>query len=114
MAHAAIGQKLIAKLREDRCYEFSLDVARSDSYADYRNPIKLRIWCGKSKCSRDQLVLETDFVRNTEWETLIVQFTPETDVQYFMIEAYYREGPFSHKGNILVDNISVILPCVRS
>lgn len=110
----AIGQKLTEKLKEGECYTLSLDLARSDTYADYHEPIKLRIWCGKSKCDRKQLILETDFIRNTEWETHKFDFTAQYDMQYILIEAFYKEGPFSRKGNVLIDNISPILHCARS
>ena len=110
----AIGQKLTEKLQANQCYEMSLDVARSDTYADYNDPIRLRVWCGRSKCDRDQLILESDFIRNTEWQTLEWQFTPKSDMQYILLEAFYREGSFSHRGNILLDNISPILRCARS
>lgn len=110
----SLGQKLTEKLEEDRCYQMSLDVARSDTYADYHDPIKLRIWCGKSKCDRSQLILETDFIRSTEWEKLEFNFTAKTDMNYILIEAFIREGNFSHKGNVLIDNISAIVQCGRT
>ena len=110
----AIGQKLTEKLIADRCYQMSLFVARSDTYADYHDPIKLRIWCGKSKCDRDELILETDYIRDTEWEKLEFNFTLKQDLHYILIEAFYRDGNFSHRGNILVDHISAIMQCGRS
>ena len=110
----AIGQKLTEKIIEGRCYQMSLYVARSDTYADYHDPIKLRIWCGKSKCDREQLILETDFIRDTEWEKLEFKFTAKSDMSYILIEAFIREGSFSHRGNVLIDNISAIIQCGRS
>lgn len=110
----AIGQRLTEKLEENKCYEMSLEIARSDTYADYNDPIKLRIWIGGRKCDRSQMILETDFIRNTDWEKLEFQFVPEDDMQYILIEAFYKEGPFSKKGNILLDNVSAILICARS
>jgi len=110
----AIGQKLTEKLMDGQCYEMSLDVARSDAYANYNDPIKLRVWCGKSKCDRTQLILETNFIRNTEWETIDIRFTPKSNMQYILFEAFYRDGSFSHRGNILLDNVSSILRCARS
>ena len=110
----AIGQKLTEKIEEGSCYQMSLDVARSDTYAGYHDPIKLRIWCGKSKCDRAQLVLETDFIRSTEWQKVEVKFTPKTDMQYILLEAFIKEGQFSHQGNVLIDDISAIVKCGRS
>jgi hypothetical protein len=110
----SIGQKLTEKLKADKCYEMSVDVARSDTYADYNDPIKLRVWCGKSKCDRAELILETGYIRDTEWKTIDVRFTLKSDMQYIMFEAFYRDGSFSPKGNVLLDNISPITPCARS
>jgi len=110
----AIGQRLTDKLSKGQCYEMTLDIARSETYADYHDPISLRIWIGRSKCDRDQLILETKPVRHTEWRTQDIRFVPESDMHYILIEAFYKEGPFSYKGNILIDNISVIQHCPRS
>jgi hypothetical protein len=110
----SIGQKLTEKLLKGRCYQMSLDVARSDTYADYHDPIKLRIWCGKSKCDRTQLILETDFIRDTEWARQEIRFTAKSDMDYILFEAFIREGAFSHRGNVLIDNVSAIVQCGRS
>jgi len=110
----SIGQKLTEKLHKGTCYEMSLDVARSDMYAEYHDPIKLRIWCGKKKCERGQLILETDFITNTEWRKIKFKFTAESDMQYIILEAFYKEGSFSHRGNVLIDNVSPIMQCVRT
>jgi hypothetical protein len=110
----AIGQKLTEKLKKGICYTMSLDVARSDTYSDYHDPIKLRIWCGKSKCDKAQLILETDFIRSTEWEEYEFNFVVKDDVQYILLEAFIKEGRFSHRGNVLLDNISAIVQCGRS
>ncbi len=110
----SLGQRLTEKLLEGRCYQMSLDVARSDTYSGYHDPIKLRIWCGKSKCERDELILETDFIRSLEWQKIEVRFTPKADMDYILFEAFIKDGTFSHQGNVLIDNISAIVQCGRS
>jgi len=110
----SIAQRLDQPLHGGECYEFSLDLARSTTYADYNQPIKLRVWAGRAKCSKDQLLLETGYIDHINWENYETQFAAESALHYLILEAHYREGPFSHKGNILIDNISPIKECARA
>lgn len=110
----SIGQKLSRPLDEGECHNFTLSLARSDTYMGYNKAIKLRIWGGTRKCGRDQLIAETDRIQNTDWEAHSFQFTPEVKIKYIIIEAFHTEGPFNYAGNILVDNITPIRQCGRS
>ena len=67
-----------------------------------------------AKCGKDQLLLETDFIREPEWEEFEVQFVPKKPINYIVIEAFYKDGRFSYQGNILIDNFSPIKKCVRA
>ncbi|MCB0555610.1 MAG: hypothetical protein KDD02_18835 [Phaeodactylibacter sp.] len=110
----SVGQRLSATLKAKECYTFTLDVAHSKTYAGYNNPLRLRIWGGMAKCGKDQLLLETDFIREPEWEEFEVQFVPKKPINYIVIEAFYKDGRFSYQGNILIDNFSPIKKCVRA
>lgn len=110
----SIGQRLKKTLQPKDCYSFNIDLAHSITYAGYNNPIRLRIWGGTSRCAKDQLLYETDFIKNTEWETHEVQFYIKRPINYILIEAYYQEGRFSHQGNILIDNITQVKACPRA
>ncbi len=110
----SIGQRLKKPIKPKECFEFSLDLARSLTYNNYNNPIKLRIWGGRTKCIRDQLLLETEFIDHNDWKTYFVQFFAKKTINYVIIEAHYREGSFAHRGNILIDNISPIKECDRA
>ncbi len=107
----SIGQKLSETLDADLCYRFNIDLAHSKTYAGFNRPIKLRIWIGDKKCRRSQLILETDFIKHTDWRTYPVSFTPNKESDYIIIEAYYQDGSFSYKGNILVDKMTIIQKC---
>ncbi|NJK84417.1 MAG: hypothetical protein HC912_12160 [Saprospiraceae bacterium] len=48
----SIGQRLPKAIKAKECYKFSLDLAHSDTYAGYSEPIKLRIWLGQQKCEK--------------------------------------------------------------
>lgn len=110
----SIGQRLPEPLKVKECYAFSIDVAHSDTYSTYNKPLKVRIWGGVSKCDKSQLLLETDFIEHTEWKTHEIEFTTKQPIHYILIEAYYKDGSFSRRGNILIDNISPIKKCIRA
>ncbi len=109
----SIGQRLSATLRQDECYSFTLDLAHSLGYTGYNKPIKLRIWVGRSRCETQQMIFESPLIDEIEWKNYEVEFRPETDVRYILLEAFHQEGRFSHKANILIDNISTIESCNR-
>lgn len=109
-----IGQRLPVRLTEDRCYTISFSLAHSDSYSDYNGSLRLRVWGGKSKCEMDQLLFETPVVDKEEWTNYEYNFKVKDYIQYMVFEAYYKDPPFAFKGNILLDNISVIRPCTGS
>ncbi|MCG8332571.1 MAG: hypothetical protein MI974_33105 [Chitinophagales bacterium] len=110
----SIGQRLSQALVAKECYAFTLDIAHSKTYATYNQPLKVRIWAGTTRCERSQLLLETDFIENTDWEKYEVDFTAKGAYHYIIIEAYYKDGNFSRRGNILIDNISSIKKCIRA
>ncbi|MBK9257266.1 MAG: hypothetical protein IPM42_17470 [Saprospiraceae bacterium] len=110
----SIGQRLNKAVEKDVCYQFSIELSFSEIYAGYNNPIKLRIWLGESKCAMEQLVFESPFIKHTDWQKYNIKFTPKSAYQYLYLEAYYKDGSVAHKGNILVDNISLIRFCNRA
>lgn len=110
----SISQRLSQALVAKECYAFTLDIAHSKTYATYNQPLKVRIWAGTTRCERSQLLLETDFIENTDWEKYEVDFTAKGAYHYIIIEAYYKDGNFSRRGNILIDNISSIKKCIRA
>ena len=113
--NASIGQRLPTPAVARECYSITLDLAHSKTYAGYNKPIKLRIWGGKSKCAKTQLLAETKFISHSDWETYTFQFVPKETLHYIILEAFYTEGEsFSHMGNILIDNIRPIKICIRA
>ena len=102
-------------MKEGECYSFSLRLAYSKKYAGYNLPLKLRIWGGGTKCSRDQLLAETKFVKHTDWRKYDFDFFPRNDINYIIIEAHFADGVYiSYKGNILLDDLSPIKRCDRA
>ena len=111
----AIGQRLKSSLKKGQCYSFSLQVAYSELYAGYNEPIKLRIWGGDKRCEKTQLLGETKIIDHEEWKLYPFKFKPQDRIRYIIFEAYYNEDKkFTHNGNVLLDNISPIIWCPRA
>lgn len=111
--YESIGQRLPKKLEKEGCYQMSFDLAHSQNYSGYSKPVKLRVWLGDKKCRKDQMIFESDFIENEEWETFEVEFDAASSSKYIFFEAYYKDSDFDHKGNVLIDNISPIIYCNR-
>jgi hypothetical protein len=111
----SVGQKLNEPLKARVCYTFSLYLARSNTYADYNWPLRLRIWGATSSCSKDVLLAETESVDHLEWRKYEFEFFSQEEISYILFEAYYSPGVYFHyNGNILMDNCSPISPCRRA
>lgn len=110
----SITQRLSQAIPKGACYSFSVDLAKAASYSSYSGALKLRIWGTTDKCKKGQLLYESATIEHLYWKSYQCDFTAKQTIRYLMIEAFYKEGNFSHKGNILIDNISVIRPCPRA
>jgi len=110
----SVGQRLAQPLKMKECYSFSMDLAHSNTYADYSEPIKLRIWGGATRCEKKQLLGETNFITHRGWERYDFMFVAKSRINYIILEAYYKDGRFSHRGNVLIDNVSPLKSCERA
>jgi len=110
----SIGQRLTNTLEKGRCYSWSMDLAHSDTYSGYNNPIRVRIWASKLKCQKDQLIYESVVIEHLDWQTYSFRFTPDSDYRYIMIEAFHSERPFQYKGNVLIDRVRPIQACDKT
>lgn len=111
----SVGQRLSSPLIRDVCYQFEVDLAHSKTYTGYNQPIKLRIWVGKKRCSRTQLIYESELINHSDWRTYMIEFTSKSNYNYIIFEAYFPKGyPTSVKGNVLIDNVSEIQTCKRA
>jgi outer membrane protein OmpA-like peptidoglycan-associated protein len=118
----SIGQRLPKPIEVDKCYEFSLDLARSELYlsvsrttgesVNYATPAKIRIWGGMGYCDKKELLAETSVITNTRWLTYNFKFMPKKgSYTYITLEAYVKTPTlFPYNGNILIDNASAIKP----
>ena len=115
-----VSQKLSSDLRGGRCYEFSIDLARSERYVsatsldsdvleNFTEPAVLRIWGGNSGCNKMELLGESSPVNNNYWQQYNFKFEPRKDHRYIVLEAYYKTPVLiPYNGHILLDNASEI------
>lgn len=105
------GQRLSIPMKKGECYRTMIDLAHSIIYAGYNQPIKLRIYLGSSKCEKDQLIFTSPLIKSMNWETHMIKFKPNENHEYIIFEAYFQDGEFSRKGNILIDNLRPFMMC---
>jgi hypothetical protein len=111
----SIGQRLKAPLQKTVCYTFTLDLAHSKTYNGYNNPIKLKIWGGRIRCGKDQLLVESKVISHSDWQTYEFTFTPDDNLNYIIFEAFFDDDSIHPlKGNIMIDNCSEIKKCDRA
>lgn len=110
-----VGQRLSQPMQNGQCYYMDIDLAFSDTYAGYNQPIKFRIWGGYSRCEKQILLGHTVTVNHTDWRTYRFLFAPNQPINYIIFEAYYPNPANNiYKGNILIDNCSAIKVCIRA
>jgi len=129
----SVSQKLEQPLEAGKCYTFSIDLARSETYFNIMQtglynkkepdptakklqskPAVLRIWGGINYCPRNQLLAESEPVTNTNWQTYTFEFTPNINTRAISLEAFYKTPVLDpYFGHVLVDNASEIkqIPC---
>ncbi len=115
----SVSQRLKTTVENGKCYEFSIDLARSRYYIsgskvtmkteNYNRPAVLRIWGGTGVCGQQELLAESSTVTNNDWQLYTFKFEPAKNLSYLTLEAFY-EVPvlFPYNGHVLLDNASAI------
>ncbi|MBL7827831.1 MAG: OmpA family protein, partial [Saprospiraceae bacterium] len=117
-----VGQRLSRPLEKNQCYEFSLDLCKSDTYlsptsqtgpnAPFTTPAKIIIWGGNGYCDKAEVLAQSTIVTHTRWITYNFRLEPKKgNYSFLMIEAYYKTPVlFPYNGHVLVDNATPIKP----
>lgn len=107
----SFGQRLSVPLHKETCYEFSVDLAHSEVYAGYNKPIRLQVYLATDKCGEEQLIFTSELIKHTDWKTYPISFKTTAKHKYIILKAFITDGPFRHKGNVLIDNMKPIRVC---
>jgi len=101
-------QMLTTPLKKGRTYQYSIDLARSNTFASstetYTQPVVLRIWGQRENGSDTELLWTSPPVRQTKWKRYEFQLSPaEINCDALILEAHFIKKP-AYSGNILIDN----------
>ena len=111
----SMAQRLATPLLPHECYSITLELARSESYVDYNQPIRLRVYGGTTRCDRTQLLGETELIKHEEWRNYRFDWVPKQRLNYLILEAHYPDAAgVQRRGNVLIDDVSVIVRCPRA
>ena len=123
-----ISQNLESMMMADKCYEFSIHLAKADFYIsgidpsnkkkpvekNFNKAVKLRIWGSSSPCKKTQLLAESELVNHSDWKEYTFRFNPKRNYSYILFEVFYKTPVLvPYNGNLLLDNASDIIeiPC---
>lgn len=116
-----VSQRLSSPMEAGKCYEFSIYMAKSPTYlsqsrttderVNYVRNAKLRIYGGSFPCDRQQLLAESELVKDYDWKHFTFTLSPKDNYSFIIFEAFYQTpNLFPYNGNILLDNASAIVP----
>lgn len=108
-------QTLQQPLQAGKCYYLNLTLARHPEYAGFRLPLSLRLR-GRGEVGGAVIDLAmSPLISHSEWVQYTLEFTPTRNVRQLILEASYAPGcTVPYRGNILVDNLSDLQPCLRA
>ena len=116
-----VSQPLSSPMVAGQCYEFSIFLARSETYisvskltedrANYDTAAKLRIFGGFAGCDRSVMLEETNVITHTRWIQYVFKLEPQQNFTHIILEAFYHTPTlFPYNGNILLDHASTLAP----
>jgi hypothetical protein len=110
-----LGQALAAPLEKGQCYSFSIQLAHTNSYVGYNQPVRLRVWGGQKVGQKQELLAATGLISHKNWKEYSFQLEPKQKVYCITLEAWYAPGTSAkYKGNILLDQCSPIYKCEKA
>lgn len=110
-----IAQMLTQPLRAGQCYYMNVALARDPHYAGFNLPLRLRLLGRRGMNGTPRLLAVSPMIIHTHWQTYTLEFTPTADVDQLMLDGSWPAGVLvPYRGNILVDHLSGIGPCLRA
>jgi len=108
-------QALSEPLQAGKCYYLDLALARHPEYAGFRLPLSLRLR-GRNGVGGAVIDLAlSPLVTHDNWVRYTLEFTPSRKIDQLILEASYAPGcTVPYRGNILIDDLSELKPCLRA
>lgn len=106
---------LLQSLEAGFCYTLHMDLASRDDvghyifgegFKFYSASVKLRVYGSNSSSEKGELLMETDPILNTQWETQSFTLKPNAEINYLCFELELSEASSSN-GNLLIDNLVI-------
>ena len=124
ISYESVGQELTTPILADSCYSISAYLSHSKTMASYLQsnsetnnfsgfytPIVLSIYGGNSNCDTKVLLAESPPIDHENWVKYNFRFQSKEPLTHLTLECYYApESETAYNGNILIDNLSPILP----
>jgi gliding motility-associated-like protein len=107
--------QLTQSLHAGECYTLNLDLASRDDlghylfgegFISYTASVMLRVYGSPSSSDKGELLIETEAVENTNWESISATLKPDSDINYLLFEVALTTSSTDY-GNLLVDNVSI-------
>ena len=115
-----IGQALSEPLKAGKCYTFTFEAARSDTYisissstatiTNFNKAVIIQIWGGDVNCGRNELLGVSPAIQSTSWQRHLITIQPSLTCNHLIFKASFVESRSKYNGNVLIDNISPIIP----
>ena len=121
--YEGIGQELRVTMKGGQCYQMEIAVAKSkyylsptakkpDEFTNYSTSCVLRVLGSSADSEEIEVLARIGPVMDYNWEYYLIDLMPTRDCDYLYLEAFYEEPVmFPYNGNILVDDLSPIVPC---
>jgi hypothetical protein len=110
-----IYQALQEPLPAGRCLYLSVALAWHPQYSGYTLPLSLHIRGRKGLQGRIVSLAVSPLIAHTQWQYYTLEFTSPIEIDQLILEASWGPGVMQpYRGNILIDNISHIAPCLRA
>lgn len=108
-------QQLEIPLPEGKCLYLTVALARHPQYSGYALPLSLRIRGRKGMHGRIVTLAMSPLITHATWQYYTLEFTPPFEIDQLIFEASWGPGVTQYyRGNILIDHISHIAPCLRA
>ena len=115
-----VGQRLPGLMAPGQCYVLRYYATRSPAYESisrtsgqpepFNTPVMLQLWGGMYNCDKAVLLAQSPAVASTEWEKFQLAFQVQQPFTHLFLEVAHVDGGEWYNGNVLVDQLSPILP----